>query len=144
VADAFQDCPSPKYACFEGNAPTDPGNAFADDFRITNVFYVPGTIGWGATYSGIPSAPCVACSPLSFFPQLTALLPQSNGRLQFRFIYPSGAKFTVFASTNLALPFNQWANLGPAVETPPGSGQYQFTDSQSTNYGQRYYRVKSQ
>jgi hypothetical protein len=30
-----------------------------------------------------------------------------------------------------------------AVESPFGSGQYQFTDPQATNYTKRFYRVKS-
>ena len=60
-----------------------------------------------------------------------------NGAFQFNFANLAGASFTVFASTNVALPFNQWSNLGPAVETPASSGQFQFTDPQ------RFYRVKS-
>jgi len=75
-------------------------------------------------------------------PQLTSVTV-SNGTLSFSFTNVTGASFTVFASTNVALPFNAWSNLGPAVETSPGSGQFQFTDPQSTNYTERYYRVKS-
>ena len=48
-----------------------------------------------------------------------------------------------FASSNVALPFNQWSNLGPAVETPASSGQFQFTDTSAANNPQRYYRVRS-
>jgi hypothetical protein len=66
-----------------------------------------------------------------------------NGTFTFAFTGLSGASFTVFGSANLALPLNEWANLGPAVETPPGSGQYQFTDPQSTSNANRYYRVRS-
>jgi hypothetical protein len=51
--------------------------------------------------------------------------------------------FTVLASTNVALPFNQWSNLGTAVESPLGSGQYPFTDPQATNYSRRFYKVTS-
>jgi hypothetical protein len=49
--------------------------------------------------------------------------------------------YTVLASTNVALPVSAWSNLGLAVETPPGSGQFQFTDSQATNHARRFYRV---
>ncbi len=50
---------------------------------------------------------------------------------------------TVFASTNVAAPFNTWSNLGPAVESPASSGQYQFTDPQATNKAAKFYRVRS-
>ncbi len=66
-----------------------------------------------------------------------------NGTFQFSFANLNGASFTVFASTNVALSSASWSNLGPALETPPGSGQFQFTDPGATNYPQRYYRVKS-
>jgi len=36
-----------------------------------------------------------------------------------------------------------WLNLGPAFETPPGSGQFQFTDPQAANHPQRFDRVRS-
>ncbi len=66
-----------------------------------------------------------------------------NGAFQFSFANLAGASFTVFASTNVALPFNAWQNLGTAVEIPTSSGQYQFTDPQATNYTERYYRMSS-
>jgi len=53
------------------------------------------------------------------------------------------ASLSVWASTNLALPFDQWSNLGAPVESPSGSGQFQFTDPQATNNPQQFYRVSS-
>jgi hypothetical protein len=66
-----------------------------------------------------------------------------NGGFGFSFTNIQGASFTVFASTNLALPANNWSNLGPAVESPSGSGHYQFSDPYATNSTQRFYRVRS-
>lgn len=68
---------------------------------------------------------------------------QSNGPFQFGFTNTAYSSFTVFASTNLASSFNTWSNLGPALETPAGSGQYQFTDPEATNSAHRFYRVRS-
>jgi hypothetical protein len=68
----------------------------------------------------------------------------SNGTgvgLDFSFINTPDASFTVWSTTNLALPFGQWVNLGPPTETPPGT--YQFNDPQATNFPQRFYRVTS-
>lgn len=76
-------------------------------------------------------------------PVLTSLLRLGDGRFQFAFSNLSGASFSVLASTNVALPLNQWSNLGAALESPPTSGQFQFTDSQATNNVRRFYRVRS-
>jgi hypothetical protein len=62
---------------------------------------------------------------------------------QFAFTNLSGPSYTVFATTNLALPFSQWANLGLALESPIGSGQFQFTDPQTATNVQRFYSVVS-
>jgi hypothetical protein len=67
----------------------------------------------------------------------------ANGTVSFTLTNYSDMLFTVLASTNLALPLSQWSDLGSVVESPLGSGQYPFTDTQATNYGQRYYTVES-
>ena len=66
-----------------------------------------------------------------------------DGSFQFGFINGSGPSYSVQASTNLAGTANTWTNLGPATEMPTGSGQFQFTDPQATNYARRFYRVHS-
>src|SRR5262249_27753172 len=66
-----------------------------------------------------------------------------NGTFQFGFTNLTGASFRVFAGTNAAQPTAAWTMLGSAIESPAGSGQFQFTDSQATNYPQRFYRVQS-
>ncbi len=74
---------------------------------------------------------------------MTGLTVLGNGSFQFGFANLTGASFTVLGSTNVALPLNAWSNLGPALETPPAPGQFQFTDPQATNNAQRFYRVRS-
>ena len=74
---------------------------------------------------------------------LTGLEAPGNGPLQLSFTNTPGTTFLVLATTNVALPLNLWTNLGPAIETPANSGNFQFTDPQSTNYPHRFYRVKS-
>jgi hypothetical protein len=66
-----------------------------------------------------------------------------NGSVSFTLTNYSDMSFTVLASTNVALPFGQWSNLGTAVESPLGSGQYPFTDLHATNYSRRFYKVAS-
>jgi len=65
----------------------------------------------------------------------------SGGSLQLVFAssFPSN---TVLAATNPAAISNVWIPLGSAVETPPGSGWFQFNDAQATNHPKRFYRVR--
>jgi hypothetical protein len=72
-------------------------------------------------------------------PQLGAVKVLSGGALQFAFTNATGASFTVWGTTNVALPFNQWSNLGHPTETTPG--QYQFSDPQASGYSRRFYRI---
>jgi len=55
---------------------------------------------------------------------------------QFSFTNTPGASFSVLATTNVALPINQWSNLGTATEVSPGN--YQFSDPNATNTAQFY------
>jgi hypothetical protein len=66
-----------------------------------------------------------------------------NGSVSFTLTNYSDMLFTVLASTNVALPFGQWSNLGIILESPPASGQYPFIELQATNYSRRFYRVAS-
>ncbi|HWD91198.1 MAG TPA: right-handed parallel beta-helix repeat-containing protein [Verrucomicrobiae bacterium] len=65
----------------------------------------------------------------------------SGGAWQITFTNLPTADFTVLASTNVALPRNQWDVLGPATQNPPGI--FQFTDSTATNSKARFYQVVS-
>ena len=66
-----------------------------------------------------------------------------NGSVSFTLTNYSDMSFTVLASTNVALAFSQWSNLGTVLESPLGSGQYPFTDPHATNYSRRFYKVTS-
>jgi len=73
-------------------------------------------------------------------PTLTDVLKLGDGSVQFGFTNYSGMIYSVLATTNVVAPLNTWANLGPAVEAPPG--MFQFTDTEATNYPLRFYRVQ--
>jgi photosystem II stability/assembly factor-like uncharacterized protein len=66
-----------------------------------------------------------------------------GGSFRFSFTNLSGLSFTVLGTTNLALPWTNWNVLGSALESPAGSGNYQFTDFQATNNATGFYRVRS-
>ena len=93
------------------------------------------TLGSDLTFTNSVSQP-VAFS-------LTGGSQFSGGAFQLSFTNLSGLGFTVLGSTNLALPLTNWTVLGPVVESPAGSGSYQFTDTQNTNHTGQFYRVRS-
>jgi uncharacterized repeat protein (TIGR03803 family) len=64
----------------------------------------------------------------------------SDGAFQISFTNTPGASFSVFSTTNPALPSSDWILVGNAVELVPG--QFQFTDV-APNSPQQFYRVRS-
>jgi N-acetylneuraminic acid mutarotase len=64
-----------------------------------------------------------------------------NGSFQFSFTNLPGAVFSVLASPFPLLPPSDWMMIGDVTETAPG--QFQFTDTQATNYPRRFYRLRS-
>ena len=53
----------------------------------------------------------------------------------------TGSTFSILAATNFSLPIENWTVIGQPLQIAPGT--FQFTDLQSTNYPQRFYRVTS-
>jgi N-acetylneuraminic acid mutarotase len=72
---------------------------------------------------------------------LTPALLQ-NGSFCFSFTNIHGLAFAIMTTTNVSLPMTNWQEIGGVIET--SLGQFQFTDCQATNGGQRFYRVVSQ
>ena len=72
---------------------------------------------------------------------LADVVKPANGPFQFSFAGTTNASFTVFGSTNPALPFSNWAALVGLTEATPG--HFQFIDWQATNMPRRFYRVSS-
>lgn len=64
-----------------------------------------------------------------------------SNTFQFSFTNVPSADFTALASTNVSLPLTDWTVLGNIQEI--SSGQYQFTDSATNNFPQRFYQVVS-
>lgn len=79
-------------------------------------------------------------APTNSPPVLKALAGDA-GAFRFLFTNEPHADFSVLSATNMALPWTNWAALGEAIEI--SSGQYQFTDTTTTNAPRRFYRVVS-
>jgi DNA-binding beta-propeller fold protein YncE len=79
--------------------------------------------------------------PIAAPPVLITLPGSAASGFQLAFTNTSGATFSVLTATNLGLPSSNWTVLGQALELT--TGQFQFTDPQTTNAPQRFYRVSS-
>lgn len=71
---------------------------------------------------------------------LTSAGKSSQG-FHFEFNNTPGLIFTVLGAPNPAAPIATWTPVGTATELLPGD--YEFTDTNSANGPQRYYRVRS-
>ena len=115
----------------------------------TNVLY---TASAGATLKGVAFAP-IAPATVPTYPVGTLIGINSvhlsgganGGNLTFEFTSTTAgvrSSFTVWSTTNIALPFNQWNNLGhPEYELPAGT--YNFIDQSGATNGAEFYRVTS-
>ena len=120
------------------------------NITATNQLY---TVSSKATLKGIafaPVAPAVVKTyPIGTLIGITSAHKSSganaNGGLTFNFTSTTAgvrSSFTIWGSTNLTLPFNQWKNLGqPQYELPAGT--YNFTDPSAATNGAEFYRVTS-
>ena len=77
-------------------------------------------------------------------PLLTGPGKTGNGSFQFAVSNNTpGVTFTVFTTTNLALPFSNWTLQAVRAPIEIAPGQFQFTDAQPANGPRRFYRVTS-
>jgi hypothetical protein len=53
----------------------------------------------------------------------------TGGKLTFSFTNATGLSFSVLATNNLTAPVATWPLVGQAIESPVGSGNYQYTNS---------------
>ena len=152
-------CTLPLPSSGSGNIDTDPQfvNAGIDDYHLqasspcrntgdnayvttaldldANPRIIAAIVDMGAYESQVTNAP-VAFS-------LTGTPLSAGGGFQLSFTNLTGLGFTALSTTNLAVPLTNWTVLGPVAETPAGSGNYQFNDTQNTNRSTQFYRVRS-
>ena len=116
------------------------------NLTATNVLYT----GRGSTIlKGVAAAPVTVTNGIVIYPigtlGHTSYVLGGGGSKSFSFSFTSGVNgsgsFTIWSSTNVALPFNQWNHLGHPIESPAGT--YSFTDSTSTTNPYTFYRVTS-
>ena len=129
---AFAACTSLRGVYFQGNAPSADSTVFANDNNPT-VYYLPGTTGWGETFSGRPTVlwnPQVQTSGATFGVR--------TNRFGFTITGSSNLVIVVEACTDLANP--TWS---PVATNTLTSGSSYFSDPQWTKYPARLYRIRS-
>ena len=139
---AFGDCSSLTNVFFAGNAPSVDGEVgsmdttvFAYD-RSGEVYYLPGTTGWGTTFGGWPTAFWYQSSP--------SILGSGYGLRAT----PNGFGFTIAWATNLTVVIQACTNLAnpiwmPVATNPLVGGTNYFSDPQWTNFSGRFYRISA-
>ena len=127
---AFEECSSLTGVFFNGNTPSTVGLG-AFDYISPSVYYyyLPGTIGWGATFAGRPT-------------RLWNPLMQSSG------IGPAGFGFNITGTSDIPIVIDAAASLAnpswvPLQRLNLTNGAFYFTDPNWTNYPARFYRIRS-
>jgi hypothetical protein len=131
---AFDSCPHLKAVYFQGNAPAANSTAFNNSI-LARVYYLPGTLGWGANLAGRPTGPWVLSYPvmLTSTPNFGI---QSN---RFGFTVSWATSRTVVVEGTIHLTDTAWL---PLSTNTPLNGWFYFSDPQWTNYLSRFYRVR--
>lgn len=139
---AFRECRNLTAVSFSGDAPPDDGifgnpSGVWGEFYPTNatVYYLPGTVGWGATFSGQPTAHWLRPNP-----QILTTGPNfgiQNNAFGFRISWATNASVVVEASISLANPL--WS---PVSTNTLVNGWADFRDARWKNHPARSYRVR--
>jgi len=84
------------------------------------------------------TVPLVPILPINIKPGSIRFIPAGGGggstpSASFSFTNVSGLSLSVLGTNNISAPRTDWPVLGQAVESPAGSGSYQFTNSAATN-----------
>lgn len=79
---------------------------------------------------------------LSVLPSLLGGISLNGGSLTFAFTNGAGLNFSVLATNNVAAPVATWPVIGTAVESPSGSGHYQYTDLKPATNASLFYILR--
>jgi len=110
--------------------------------------WTPGSALWlvWSAQTPVGGAQAVAIDNLSFSTVATVLTPLTitassvrftgsgaSAAAQFTFTNAPGLSFSVLATNDITAPKTSWPVIGHPVESPAGSGNYQYTNTAATN-----------
>jgi hypothetical protein len=129
-----------------GYAPT-LGNSFAlltygSESGIFAPLNLPSNIGWQTNYGSTQfTLTVLGVGPVLIPSLVTNTAPNQAPEFVFQFTGSTNNFYVVLASTNLALPFSNWQNLGNASLL--SNDLFKFIDTNSTNFPSRFYMLRS-
>ena len=117
-------------------AAQNPSHVYSAAGMFSPGLIVTNTLGLALAVSG----PSIKALPLTIAPASVGITGSgAAAHVQFSFTDASGLSFSVLATNNITAPVSTWPVIGHATESPAGSGQYHFTDSNpATNAGEYY------
>jgi len=127
----FFDCPNLTNVYFEGDAPYVYYKVF--DGLNDIGYYLPGTTGWTTNFSGLPMVQW-----LPHMQPMSVALPVPTNQFAFNINWANGKNVVVEACANLAAPV--WT---PVATNLLSNGTALIRDQNSTNYLNRFYRVRT-
>jgi hypothetical protein len=95
------------------------------------------------SFSAISVLPPTVITPLNITAGSTHIVGSgASAAAQFAFTNASGLSFSILATNNVTAPKANWPVIGTAVESPSGSGHYQFTDPNPATNSPRFYILR--
>lgn len=91
------------------------------------------------------SLPLTLVQPITITPTTVQVSGAGTASAAASFTFTNGANlsFSVRGTNNLTAPKSTWPIIGPAVENPPGSGSYQFTDPNPATNSAEFYIISN-
>ena len=106
----------------------------AGSYDPATVYHLPGTIGWGLTFGGLPTATWNL--PYPVIPNSTPGFGLDGNQFGFTVSWATNLSVIVQATTDLE---NQaWS---PISTNTLSNGTFYFNDPRWTNYRSRFYRI---
>ena len=130
--EAFSYCTDLTGVFFAGNAPSLGEAVFSFSYNA-NIYYMPGSFGWGATFAG---RPVVLWNPA--IPADDVLFGFLNNRFGFTVTGTANIPVVVEACTNLA--GGDWVSLQTITLN---NGSFYFSDANWKTYPARFYRLRT-
>jgi Immunoglobulin domain len=103
---------------------------------------LPSQIVWQTNYGPTAFTVIVAATGPLIMPSLVATGTSNQpAAFSLEFTGNLNSNYSVLASTSLAVPLSNWTNLGNALLI--SNNQFQFIDTNSTNFQSRFYMLRS-